>query len=605
MPPYLVLSGYAYVPLTDLKPRRAELLALCKGWNVTGSIVLSPEGINLLIAGEARQAEALLAELRRWPGLECLQLRTSGSPQLPLRRMQVRIKKEIVAFGIEGIDPARDRPRMISSRELRQWLDDDRAIAVLDVRNEYEVRLGTFEQAVTLGIEQFQDFPEAVRTLPERLRQTPVVVVCTSGIRAEKAALYLTRIGFDEVRVLEGGILDYLETCGKRHFVGECFAFDRRFGHDAILQPRQWLQCSSCRTPLAEEDQSHPHYEPGKSCPYCYEISPEQMSINIARRHERLSDIIDPLPGSRPRDHFRPITIPPEYDGGTLLDALSGIVAHIPRGDWAERCAKGLLVDDEYRPVDADTIVRAGERYFHKFPALVEPDVNMRVQVLYEDESLVVVNKPAPLPMHAGGRFHRNTLKYVLDALYHPQHLRPAHRLDANTTGALVVARTRYAASKIQPQFARGEVHKVYLVRVQGHPAADEFNCSAPISAEAGHAGSRVVDEAGLPARTGFRVLARYEDGTALLEARPRTGRTNQIRVHLWHLEMPVCGDPAYLPGRLLGDVQTLDVEDPPLCLHAWRISFWHPLRREKMTLTAPEPSWVTDRASVRDASLA
>src|SRR5690606_21566333 len=116
MPPYLVLSGYAYVPLTDLKPRRAELLALCKGWNVTGSIVLSPEGINLLIAGEARQAEALLAELRRWPGLECLQLRTSGSPQLPLRRMQVRIKKEIVAFGIEGIDPARDRPRMISSR---------------------------------------------------------------------------------------------------------------------------------------------------------------------------------------------------------------------------------------------------------------------------------------------------------------------------------------------------------------------------------------------------------------------------------------------------------------------------------------------------------
>lgn len=604
MPPYLVLSGYAYVPLADLKERRMQLLALCKGWNVAGSIVLSPEGINLLVAGEGGQVEMLLDELRRWPGLEGFQPRIGGSGELPLRRVQVRIKKEIVAFGVEGIDPSRRRPRTIAPTELYGWLDEGHGVTLLDVRNDYEVRLGTFKRAVALGIEQFQDFPEAVRTLPEELKQASIVVVCTSGIRAEKAALYLERAGFENVRALEGGILSYLAACGGRHFEGECFAFDRRLGHDAILQPQQWQQCASCRTPLSADDQSHPHYELGKSCPYCYKIPPEQMSLNIARRHERLSEIIHPLPGSLPRDHFRPITIPPEHDGKTLLDALSSMVAHIPRYDWAERCAQQLLVDAQHRPVYADAIVRAGERYFHKFPALVEPDVNMRVQILYEDESLIVINKPAPLPMHAGGRFHRNTLKYVLDALYHPQHLRPAHRLDANTTGALVVSRTRYVAGKIQPQFARGEVEKVYLVRVQGHAVADEFSCDAPISSEAGHAGSRVVDEAGLPARTDFRVLARYEDGTALLEARPRTGRTNQIRVHLWHLDMPVCGDPAYLPGRVLGDVQTLDVNAPPLCLHAWRIGFWHPLRRERMTITAPEPSWATDRAIVSSAAL-
>ena len=111
-----------------------------------------------------------------------------------------------------------------------------------------------------------------------------------------------------------------------------------------------------------------------------------------------------------------------------------------------------------------------------------------------------------------GGRFYRNTLQYVLDTVYAPQKPRPSHRLDANTTGVVVVARTRHFAGLIQPQFARGEVEKVYLVRVSGHPAWDEFTCEAPISSDAGKLGSRTVDEeSGLPARTEFRVRQRLE----------------------------------------------------------------------------------------------
>jgi UPF0176 protein len=274
----LVLSGYLFVPLTDLKERRAQLLARCKGLNVAGSIVLSPEGINLLVAGEAGQVEMLLDELRRWPGLDGFRPRIGGSGQLPLRRVQVRIKKEIAAFGVEGIDPSRRRPRTITPVELDRWLDEGRGVTLLDVRNDYEVRLGTFKQAIALGIEQFQDFPDAARGLQEELKRAPIVAFCTSGIRAEKAALYLERAGFVHVRALEGGLLAYLETCGKDRFEGECFAFDRRLGHDAILQPQHWLQCLSCRTPLSEEDRNHPHYEFGKSCPYCYRISAEQIS---------------------------------------------------------------------------------------------------------------------------------------------------------------------------------------------------------------------------------------------------------------------------------------------------------------------------------------
>jgi RluA family pseudouridine synthase len=220
----------------------------------------------------------------------------------------------------------------------------------------------------------------------------------------------------------------------------------------------------------------------------------------------------------------------------------------------------------------------------------------LNIELLHEDEALIVLNKPAPLPMHAGGRFYRNTLKYVLDEIYYPQKPLPSHRLDANTTGVVVVARTRYFAGQIQPQFSQGQVEKVYLVRVHGHPLENELVCDAPISDTPGKLGLRTVDEAaGLSARTEFRVLKRLANGESLLEARPLTGRTNQIRIHLAHLNLPVRGDPAYRAGNVLGDSQTLSVNDPPLCLHAWRISFQHPLTQETVTFTAPPPPWAEE----------
>ena len=587
------IAAYRFAPLTELKLLRERLLAACKGWGLKGTILLSPEGINLFVAGGRAEVDLLLAALRAVPGLEGLAPKFSESAQQPFRRLLVRLKKEIIAFGVDGIDPARYTSPRLEARELKRWLDEGRPVVLLDTRNDYEVRLGTFKGALPVGVDHFRDFPEAVRRLPEHLKQLPVVSFCTGGIRCEKAAPFLEREGFQQVWQLEGGILKYFEEVGGDHYEGECFVFDQRVGLDPGLHETGSSQCFRCQTPLSAAEQQDERFVSGVSCPYCFKTSEERMRERLAARHEALQRAAEPLPGSVPYDNVRPISVPPGCEGRTLIDALATLFAHVPRSEWLQLMADGRLRDAEQQPTLPDRIVRAGERYWRLLPATVEPAVSAAIRILHEDEALVVVDKPAPLPMHPGGRYNRNTLQFLLNAAYHPQKLRAAHRLDANTTGLVLVARTQHFASLLQPQFARGEVEKVYLVRVLGHPAEDRFISEAPISAEPGELGCREVDaDEGRAARTDFRVLRRDADGTALLEARPLTGRTNQIRVHLWQLGHPVAGDPAYLPERRRGEVQTLAPGDPPLCLHAWRLTFTHPLTGQRMAVESPRPGW-------------
>jgi UPF0176 protein len=596
--PIVNIAAYRFLPLSGLRPLRASLQRQCKDWELKGTILLSPEGINLFVAGAPEKIEQLLAQLRSLPGLETLQIKVSQTDHQPFRRMLVRIKKEIIAFGVEGIDPAQRTSPKLAPRELKRWLDEGRPITLLDARNNYEVKLGTFRNALPIGIDQFREFPQGVGKLAPELKQQPIVMFCTGGIRCEKAGPFMEREGFENVFQLDGGILKYFEECGGEHYEGECFVFDGRVGVDASLQETESCQCFNCQSPLTQADQQHEHYVAGQSCSYCFKSEAEQMAVRIARRHEQIRQLAISLPGSTPQDQFKPVNVPAQCDGKTLLDALCRVAAHLPPGTWQERCNEGRVLNEAGQPALASQIVRAGERFRHKHSSVIEPDVNMQVEILHEDEALIVLNKPAPLPMHAGGRFYRNTLQHVLDSAYYPQKPRPSHRLDANTTGVLVVARTRHFAGLVQPQFTRGEVEKRYLVRVQGQPASGELTCDAPISDSPGGIGSRVVDPtSGLAARTEFRVLERFADGTSLLEARPLTGRTNQIRVHLWHLGFPVCGDPAYRPGGTLGDSQTLAITAPPLCLHASRITLMHPVTRERVQFAAPMPAWKWDRA--------
>lgn len=272
---YLNLSAYRFTSFeTETLPAlRARLLEVTKAHGLRGTILLSTEGINLFVAGLPAAAGALLTELRGQPGLADLTPKESWSAAQPFNRMLVKIKKEIIAFGVAGVDPARQPAPKLAARTLKQWLDEGRLVTLLDTRNGYEVRLGTFAGALDPQIDSFRDFAAAVSRLPAALKEQPIVTFCTGGIRCEKAAPLLIREGFRTVYQLDGGILKYFEECGGAHYAGECFVFDRRVSVDADLRATGAVLCWNCQQPLTVAEQKDPRYVYERSCPHCFEAA--------------------------------------------------------------------------------------------------------------------------------------------------------------------------------------------------------------------------------------------------------------------------------------------------------------------------------------------
>ncbi|MFN4874118.1 MAG: pseudouridine synthase [Akkermansiaceae bacterium] len=578
------LAAYRFVELSGLKELREELLGLCKDAGLKGTILLSVEGINLFVAGAEQGVDQLMARLRQIRGLEDFAGKVSVSDDQPFRRMLVRIKKEIISFGIEGVVPGKRTSPKLSAKELKRWLDEGRKITLLDTRNDYEVKLGTFEGAIVPDIHTFREFPKAVRELPEEMKDETIVMFCTGGIRCEKAGPFMEMEGFKHIYQLDGGILKYFEECGGDHYQGECFVFDQRVGVDPALQETDSAMCFVCQAPLKAEDQEDHRYTESVSCPHCFKSEPEKMSQRIAQSQASLDEVCRVLPGSVPQENRRPVNVAAKYDKWTLLDLLVEQFPQISREEWAQRCAEGRFVSYGGKVRYAEHVVRAGERILQVFPPAVEPEVARGIRILWEDEALVMVEKPAPLPMHASGRYHRNTLQYLLNQVYEPKFLRPVHRLDANTRGLVLFARTRHFCRLLQQQFLNDKLEKIYRVKVQGSPEWNEKVCEFAISKEVEGPGGRSVDEKdGLSARTEFSVKERCADATTWLEAKLGSGRTNQIRVHLWELGFPVVGDPCYLPNKQMSDKQTLEVGDPAMELEAWKLSFTHPISGKRM----------------------
>ena len=376
------IAAYRFAPLQDLQALRTELLAFCSAKDLRGTILLSTEGVNLFVAGEADAIESLLARLRAIPGLEPLSAKYSATANQPFRRMLVRIKREIIAFGVPGIDPSKHTSTKLAPLQLKTWLDEGRKITLLDTRNDYEVKLGTFENALPAGVDHFRDFPEAVAKLPEDLKDETIVMFCTGGIRCEKAGPYMESQGFRKVFQLDGGILKYFEECGGAHYNGDCFVFDQRVGVDPALHVSDAAQCFACLSPLSADEQRDVRYVPGKSCPWCYRTDAEQSAALVESRNRAMQAAMNPLPGSLPTDVFRPLRVPQDCEGFTVLETFSRLLKHMPAEHWDEQCRAGHLLGSKHQMLGATDIVRAGDRLLHRHPHTIEPDVACDISVL-------------------------------------------------------------------------------------------------------------------------------------------------------------------------------------------------------------------------------
>jgi RluA family pseudouridine synthase len=310
------------------------------------------------------------------------------------------------------------------------------------------------------------------------------------------------------------------------------------------------------------------------------------MTAILKQREARLQEVTSPLPGSIAYNNVRPMNVPQRFDRQPLIEFLCGMHAKLDREFWLEECrAERVTYKDQ--PLNAETETRAGWRIHHHVPQTTEPDVSRDVGFLFEDSDLIAVDKPAPLPMHPCGRFNRNTLQHFLDIVYSGEQIRILHRLDAETKGVVLLARKKSAASFVQQQFKDCEIRKIYLARIIGHPSEDRFDCSAPISVSPVTGGVRQVESTGRAALTQFEVIQRYDDGTSLIKCFPKTGRTNQIRLHLHSLGTPIVGDKDYsIDG--LGAPTKLSAMG--LCLQAIELAFVHPTSKELTVIKSKAP---------------
>lgn len=285
----VVAALYKFVRLEDFEALREPLLALMMDSDVRGTLLLANEGINGTISGPRAGINTVLDWLRNDPRLANLEHKESFHDEHPFLRTKVKLKKEIVTMGVEGIDPNRTVGTYLSPEEWNEVISDPETI-LIDTRNDYEVEVGTFKGAINPHTQTFREFPDYVKETLNPAKHKKVAMFCTGGIRCEKSTAYLKEQGFDEVYHLKGGILKYLEETPKENSLweGECFVFDERVTVDHDLNPGEYDQCHACRRPISEEDKRSELFQLGVSCPHCYDESSPEQKARFAERQKQI-----------------------------------------------------------------------------------------------------------------------------------------------------------------------------------------------------------------------------------------------------------------------------------------------------------------------------
>ncbi|GGC14643.1 UPF0176 protein [Oxalicibacterium flavum] len=272
---FVNIAAYKFVTLDDTAGQRPVFLDKCNALSLKGTILLSPEGINLFLAGTRHDIDAFLNWLRSDARFADLEVKESLSDGQPFNKMLVKLKREIITMKHPLIKPELGRAPVVEAHTLKRWLDqghddDGKPVVMMDTRNDFEVDVGTFDNTLDYRITKFSEFPDVVAAHREELKDKTVVTFCTGGIRCEKAAIYMKDVGYDSVYQLEGGILKYFEEVGGAHYTGDCFVFDQRTALNPQLEPSSApTVCPNCQSVVSTREQLSPAYVADTSCPHC------------------------------------------------------------------------------------------------------------------------------------------------------------------------------------------------------------------------------------------------------------------------------------------------------------------------------------------------
>ncbi len=285
----VVCALYRFVDLVNYEEIQTPLLNIMNANQVKGTLLLASEGINGTIAGDQEGIDNVLNWLKSNPCLTDLTAKFSFDTENPFYRTKVKLKKEIVTLGVEGIDPNRVVGTYVKPKDWNALISDPEVLLV-DTRNDYEISIGTFKNAIDPKTTNFREFPQYVKENLDPKKHKKVAMFCTGGIRCEKSTAYLKEQGFGEVYHLEGGVLKYLEEVPESETMweGECFVFDNRVSVNHQLEKGQYDQCHGCRLPITEEDKKSDKYMQGVSCHQCHDSLSEQQKLRFLEREKQI-----------------------------------------------------------------------------------------------------------------------------------------------------------------------------------------------------------------------------------------------------------------------------------------------------------------------------
>tara|TARA_B100001093_G_scaffold509033_1_gene572301 strand:- start:3853 stop:4764 length:912 start_codon:yes stop_codon:yes gene_type:complete len=286
-----IFTFYRFKALTDLKFIKKTLVDLSNDYKIFGTILISNEGINGTISGNKQELHKLIRKIKFILKIRKLSLKISENNFIPFNRFKIKIKKEIVTIGDKKIVPQKISGNYITPKNWDKTINNKKFL-IIDTRNEYEIKIGSFKNSINPKTKSFREFPNFIKKIKINKDQK-IAMFCTGGIRCEKASSYLLMNGYKNVYQLDGGILNYLEYKKNKKnntWKGECFVFDDRVALNKKLNKGKYIQCYGCRTPLSKKDIKSEHYEKGIKCPYCHELRTSKQISSSKMRQSQIDD---------------------------------------------------------------------------------------------------------------------------------------------------------------------------------------------------------------------------------------------------------------------------------------------------------------------------